>query len=390
MSILDKAVCPKCGKDTAIIKLSENSDGESYRCHDCHIRWVDNHYTGQLFVFADTDEERSRRFEVPKTTRQTEKAKKPQAAPNRREPRTPPPAPRPTILPDPPAPHIRREPPRTPPPVPRPSISPASPAPSTRREPPRTPPPVPRPTAPPLQTARIAQLRAKQQVDGRITRQEESTAIQKFCEDRKIKWLFHFTRAENLSAILSRGLLTRSDLERLPIRERPTFNDSRRYDEQKDTVSVSISYPNYRMFYTYRQKTAEPWVVLVLQSRILWELNCVFCSTNAANVSVSSTPWPFRMSADSLFAMFGDLPGIRRDVLRIPAYFTTDPQAEVLVKGGIERRYIESVWFETRDQLSAWYGSKPNTIGITIAAGEGWFNRRMDYKHWQRDNHDGR
>ena len=50
------------------------------------------------------------------------------------------------------------------------------------------------------------------------------------------------------------------------------FNDSDRYDEQKDAICLSLSFPNYKMFYSIRETRKKiagvdhsQWVVLLLR-----------------------------------------------------------------------------------------------------------------------------
>ena len=58
------------------------------------------------------------------------------------------------------------------------------------------------------------------------------------------------------------------------------ITDPNRWDNQLNWVSTSISFPNYRMFFSKRQNTynlenlvgVTGWVILLLDARILWEL----------------------------------------------------------------------------------------------------------------------
>ena len=79
--------------------------------------------------------------------------------------------------------------------------------------------------------------------------------IQQICDERNIETLVHFTRVENLSSILQNGLLSRKALEILEETrgQQFLFNDRKRKDGHKDAICLSISFPNYQMFYPIRE-----------------------------------------------------------------------------------------------------------------------------------------
>ena len=85
-----------------------------------------------------------------------------------------------------------------------------------------------------------------------LTKFDASLTIQQICEERGITTLIHFTRIENLQNILQEGLLGRSFLEER--RQEFLFNDNDRADGHKEAVCLSISFPNYQMFYRIREK----------------------------------------------------------------------------------------------------------------------------------------
>ena len=99
--------------------------------------------------------------------------------------------------------------------------------------------------------------------------------IQEFVDARGIKSLFHFTRVDNLRPILESGLLTREACDLAGIK--PVINDHYRYDGT-GAISATISYPNYRMFYSLRCGSDAEWVVLKLKRSLLWRTRCAFRS----------------------------------------------------------------------------------------------------------------
>ena len=88
-----------------------------------------------------------------------------------------------------------------------------------------------------------------------------------------------------LPEILSEGLYSRTIL-RKEKSGRYMFTDKVRLDKKPSRISLSVSYPNWKMFYNKRKNNdAEGWVLLMLDSKILWELNCWFIPKNAASGS---------------------------------------------------------------------------------------------------------
>lgn len=179
-----------------------------------------------------------------------------------------------------------------------------------------------------------------------------SLAIQAVCREHEVIKLMHFTRACHISSILEHGLLSRTAVTELPPGQRPIVNDVQRIDGQCGSISVSLSYPNYKMFYKYRMLNSNiMWVVLTLSTQILWELDCAFCYRNASTHEMSHIPLAERKTYESLVQMFGDVGDkSRRQLCLLPSY-TTDPQAEVLVLEAIPSSMIESVCFSCQQNL---------------------------------------
>ena len=102
---------------------------------------------------------------------------------------------------------------------------------------------------------RIEELRVEAEVQARrvayinaltnqmLTRQaSDASEIRCLITDRKIPYLVHFTRAENLHSIFESGILPRALLA-------PGFlhNDEMRLDGFPESSSLSVSFPNWQM-----------------------------------------------------------------------------------------------------------------------------------------------
>ena len=212
--------------------------------------------------------------------------------------------------------------------------------------------------------------------------------IKQICHDRGIKILVHFTRIENLRRILGEGLLSRNTLER-QLDQQPIFNDQNRLDNHREAICLSIGFPNYQMFYKCASENQSQWVVLLLDVKVLWELNCAFCQENAASNTVRNIPLKNRKSPDALNNMFKEYyRTISRQSLSIPSDYPTHPQAEVLVFTPIPVAYIKKVHFCEETTLKQWRSNNSEMdIGI-FWADKKYFSPRFDWKVWQSDNSD--
>lgn len=197
--------------------------------------------------------------------------------------------------------------------------------------------------------------------------------ISEMAHERRIEQLIHFTRCENLGGILDRGLLSVSDLEM--DRAEAIRNDLLRLEANPSAICLSVSFPNYRMFYKYRCERKEAdWAVLRLSPAILWELDCLFYEMNAADHRMRHRLKSDVQDPNSFAAMFGDVGGARPSMLH-PCY-PTDVQAEVLVTKPIDPSYILSVAFETEESHRRWAHLTENRIVTIEGRGAGVFGAR--------------
>ncbi|MGB9897825.1 DarT ssDNA thymidine ADP-ribosyltransferase family protein [Thermanaerothrix sp.] len=218
----------------------------------------------------------------------------------------------------------------------------------------------------------------------------EKSKIQDICKNRKIEELVHFSQIENLHSIITRGLLTRDELRKRGIEYK--YNDNLRLDNRLNTVSLSISFPNYKMFYKYRNQKKVDWVVVSLKPDILWELDCAFLPTNAASSEVKKTPIEQYKKPEALEYLFNDYYGDKRRYLELPYNYTTNPQAEILVFGDIAPSYIRKVYFENDEVLNNWLRQYGNSFQIDfdtddecfeIKIEDNWFEFKVSNKYFK-------
>lgn len=180
----------------------------------------------------------------------------------------------------------------------------------------------------------------------------DRSKIKEYIESRGVTSLLHFTNVKNIPSIMSNGLLGMKEIRNKNISV--LNNDLYRYDAIDNSICTSISFVNYKMFYKLRcDNPNEDWAVIKISPSVLWEKPCVFCSDNAASAGISSIPPVIRMDLPYLESMFCDEFGfIKRSDLNIPDFYTTNPQAEVMVLNGIEVDYIESINIDVASKVN--------------------------------------
>jgi hypothetical protein len=197
---------------------------------------------------------------------------------------------------------------------------------------------------------------------GNYSNVDDKDIIKAICKERGIKELIHFTKIENIRSILDIGLNSKD--YNGEIAKRHNINDRDRFDYRTHMISLSISYPNDKMFYKNRiNDHSQEWAVLRLSPSILWELDCLFCPTNAANIAISSANDNTLSGSRALKKMFN------KQTINLRACDPTDSQAEILVHSHIPTKYIESVVLD-KETESKLYTS------ININVDSGYFHNR--------------
>ena len=197
--------------------------------------------------------------------------------------------------------------------------------------------------------------------------------IRALVEKRGIPHLVHFTHCDNLQSILRHGLISVAGCEAQGIRG--VRNDKIRLDGQPEAISTSIAFPNYRMFYKYRQMNAlADWAIFILSPSVLWEKKCGFSRNNAADARMRCLPRAKLATAQAFEGMF-DSPDLSREAW-LRSYDPSDSQAEVLVYETIEPRYIEAVAFETVSIERKWAHILGGIESISAGSGKGLFSTR--------------
>ena len=210
--------------------------------------------------------------------------------------------------------------------------------------------------------------------------------------NRKIEYLVHFTRFSNLKSILTHGLVSVHYCERWGIEY--NANDLDRKDNCRDAVSLSVSFPNYMLFYKFREKFKnEKWAVILLSTDILLKEPCDYFGSNAASSfyreDISDGFWGYSYTFKDTYKHFksvfkSNINGITRSDLNIPDFYTTNPQAEILVYGLIPTNYFKAIVFDDIN-LCNLYNKEYHELIPGIYKPK-LFSYREDYKFWQKEN----
>lgn len=191
---------------------------------------------------------------------------------------------------------------------------------------------------------------------------------------RKIDYLVHFTPIANVQSILEYGLRSRNALAG----HKYVFTDERRTDGWLDWISLSVSFPNYKMFYAKKNSLNDVngWAILLIKKEALWELNGKFILTNAASSGI-------RMFRDEKWASveaFEDMFNYVEHRNSIPDSYTTDPQAEVMIRDEVPRNYISMIAVERKADVKR-LGS---LVDIPVKAIPELFKWRSDFENWRK------
>jgi len=185
---------------------------------------------------------------------------------------------------------------------------------------------------------------------------------------RGIDYLIHFTPTINLYSILeqgkllSRGLLEKMNIEQTDILDYIEFTDPIRFDD-KSYLNLSIQHPNTFLFTKFAERTRDlphiNWCVLKIDSKYIYQRDTLFSITNAANshnkrfVGVTGDFAKFNLMFSPSLQVITSYSNrtLARNNLRDK--YTTDEQAEVLVKDEIPFSDVKEVCFKNKDELAS-------------------------------------
>ncbi|TCB53818.1 DarT ssDNA thymidine ADP-ribosyltransferase family protein [Acinetobacter terrae] len=197
---------------------------------------------------------------------------------------------------------------------------------------------------------------------------------------KKIDALYHFTHKDNLASILNRGLLTKQSLEEQSLKYK--FNDEQRLEGVKDSISLSFSHPNWKMFGKYRNLIGQnDFVVLKISPELLsgntdlhhkhlddfdYLDKAIFCKKNAANQIESKKSILERKSHKVFLDIFEST--IDVELLTYP-YLN---ESEILYQGDIPKEFIKEIHVIEEDLNWAWV----HDLGFKVSVNQTVFEKR--------------
>lgn len=200
---------------------------------------------------------------------------------------------------------------------------------------------------------------------------------------RKIQRIVHFTPAENLLSIFTHGLLTRPEMAKRGLEDR--YIDKQRGDGFPSALCLSVSFPNYLMFYKYRSADWHKyWCVIVIDPVAVAKSDVLFYPHNASSWGMRDIPINELEGGKAFETMFSPTQVIPdRLSAEIQDSYTTDPQAEILCFDCIDTKYIREVIFEDVSDFKRYSYLIPN--GITKRIDNSYFGPRKDWRIWKKD-----
>ena len=206
--------------------------------------------------------------------------------------------------------------------------------------------------------------------------------------ERQVDYLVHFTNIKNLSSILKRGILPRNDDS---IKNIIIYSDENRLDYMPECSCFTISFPNYKMFsrkWIYDNPTNEIYVVLEVSIDVLLSdgvIKAYFTPTNAAASEMVDIEE--RTHLTDVKRMFGNIVGKDgKDIVRdpsLPSQYTTDPQAEVLLEGIVNPKYIKRVNYRQPENKELFNLNYVVLDRIEQRIDYTFFAPRADYENWK-------
>ena len=186
--------------------------------------------------------------------------------------------------------------------------------------------------------------------------------IKKYCIEKNIQWLCHFTTATNLRSLFDNGINSRSLLAQEALSHQRIDNSSKLYFENFNYLSISI--PNTKMLHSKFNQGS--WVaVVVLDASLLWQLPFF-------SIPMNSAKWQMRQLMSLNYAKFLGLSGLRalfgnldiREKCNVPISEPTDVQSEVIFLDTIPSHYFRHVLLTPKDKTSLDFLSVANEFGF--------------------------
>lgn len=202
--------------------------------------------------------------------------------------------------------------------------------------------------------------------------------IMNYLHSRKVASLIHFSPICNLDSILKNGICSREYCETHNIKFQ--HSDEERFDNLKHLISLSISFPNYKMRFKKEKEINQHFIIIEIDPSIIKNFGIKerrFCYTNAST-KFGKFDGPNLTHLQTMFP-WEEL----RKERNLPLYYTTDPQAEVLLKGPIPTKYIKKIHFDNNIDFSRYSEKYHSPLFVEDRT---FFKYREDYAYHQKQH----
>lgn len=202
--------------------------------------------------------------------------------------------------------------------------------------------------------------------------------IKEIVENREIRNVIHFTQTKNLDDILKNGIISRKKLQEN--NKNFVFNDDLRLDKKSDYSCFSVEFPNIEMLRSLKYRTDNTsWAILVFDSRILYDYDCLFYYTNSASNEVrlkDTTEFEGASALEKLFTW-------RHEERHYYLYDNdpTDVQSEVMIKDDVSIDYLRFCTINDEADCLRFQIAYPNIDFQHSHDRTGLFNTRKAYSH---------
>lgn len=213
---------------------------------------------------------------------------------------------------------------------------------------------------------------------------ENKRQIKEILRKRGIREFVHFTDVRNIPSIIDQGgIITRQMMEESNM----AFyeSDSDRFYKRRDSISLSISFPNYPMFYKKRcQEPDRKWCVFSIDAEKVIDKCIIINAGNAAAAASESKRIDMTGCVELFESLFDEQVGqYKRNGLLFK--LTTDPQAEVLCLDKILLEDIKKCYFNY-DDLSTrkQYEDMLVQAGIRVGSSKHHFDKRNESDYYKK------
>ena len=208
------------------------------------------------------------------------------------------------------------------------------------------------------------------------TSSEYEQELNRFLEEKKINHIIHFTHVDNIKNILKFGLIPRIYLKEkiIKLQLNPIYSDSQRFDKREEVNCLSISFPNYKMFFKKSKSDQDNWAIIIFDLNVIKKHLCEFTESNLASKNTKSIK-----GLEGIKKMFFN-PQLR-ERLHLPDYYPTDPQSEVLESAVIPPSWIKEIHLKSGKMLNKIINLNQSD-NIKILVNNKFFGPREDYSHW--------